>query len=212
MGDFPPIFALMAALILVRKRRFTMLLPPYQAVEVMPVDQMSILRRHFNLYYKILAESKCIPNAQWDTFFGTSRYLSGLANPYTNMVIGMPKIQSCWDEEIQKNIEFFKQNQLPFVWYIDEKANSFFKERLVAHGFTEQGVFQGVIGPLDKLFNEPIVAENCTLELVTDENTMNACNELICQCFHIEGASQEYYKKAMWGKKRAFSLGCKSRW
>ena len=205
MGIFP-YFCFDGGSILVRKRRFTMLLPPYQAVEVMPVDQMSILRRHFNLYYKILAESKCIPNAQWDTFFGTSRYLSGLANPYTNMVIGMPKIQSCWDEEIQKNIEFFKQNQLPFVWYIDEKANSFFKERLVAHGFTEQGVFQGVIGPLDKLFNEPIVAENCTLELVTDENTMNACNELICQCFHIEVQVKNIIKR-LCGAKKSFFIG-----
>ena len=38
---------------------------------------------------------------------------------------------------------------------------------------------------------------------------MNACNELICQCFHIEGASQEYYKKAMWGKKELFHWAAK---
>ena len=120
-----------------------MLLPPYQAVEVMPVDQMSILRRHFNLYYKILAESKCIPNAQWDTFFGTSRYLSGLANPYTNMVIGMPKIQSCWDEEIQKTLSFLsKINCRLFgilmkkpilflkkdLWHMDLLSKEFFRE------------------------------------------------------------------------------------
>lgn len=183
-----------------------MLLPPSDTViEAVKPDQMSILRRHFTLYYKLLTEAKCIPEATWTPFLGTSRYLSGMNNPHTNMVIGLPKAN--WDTEIQKHKAFFKQHSVPFVWYIDEKANDLFKDKLIEYGFTAEGVFQGVIGPLDKPYEVPTLAPNCTLELVQDETTLNECIQLISQVFQIDPAQ---YKKAMQRPNMLFHWAAKA--
>lgn len=176
-----------------KKRRKPMLLPPSHTVaEAKAHDQMSILRRHFTLYYKLLTEAKCIPESGWEPFLGTSRYLSGMNNPHTNMVMGLPKAD--WGTEIQKHQAFFKQHNVPFVWYIDEKASDLFKEKLIEHGFTLEGVFQGVIGPLDKHYEVPTLAPNCSLELVQDEASLSECIQLISEVFQIDAAQ---YKKAM---------------
>lgn len=173
-----------------------MLLPPqYPVAEVATVDQTSILRYHFNLYYKILAKS-------WETFPGLYRCFSGMDNPQTNMVIGLPK--GDWDEEIRRHSDYFAAHKVPFVWYIDEKANDFFKEKLRTSGFTEVGLFQGVIGSLDKEFIAP--STDCSIELVQDAATMNDCMSLIGRIFGVDATM---YKKAMQSDPRLYHWAAK---
>lgn len=155
--------------------------------------QISVLSAHFNLYYDIIAHSS-------DAFPGILRTCSGMANPHTNMVIGLPR--GDWDEEITRQIDYFTTQKVPFVWYIDEKANEFFNERLKAYGFTEAGTFQGVIGSLDKEF----IPSAIHVEEVKDGADLEACMALIATTF---GVDQEQYTKAMTSDKRLYHWAAK---
>ncbi len=174
----------------------------YTVSEVQEMDKITTLRRHFALYYQIAVDAKCSSDSSALDSKGVKRYYTGLANPFCNVVIGLPK--SPWDEEISHHAAFFAEKKQSFVWYIDEKANQHFKERLKGMGFTYAGLFQGVIGTLTATYNVPQI-DGIQLELVQDECTLDACIELISRTFHVP----DTYKKAMSGRGDLFHWAAK---
>lgn len=171
--------------------------------EELNMGQIHILRRHFNLYYKMAAEAKCLPEAGWQVMGGTTRYYTGINNLFCNVVIGLPK--GSWDEVIEQEIAFFTKHKQSFVWYLDEKANTHFKEKLKENGFRYVGLFQGVIGSLDASYVLPKLEDGVTIEQVQDEVTIDACVELLCHTFHVP----KEYKKAMCGLPGLFHWAAK---
>ena len=84
----------------------------------------------------------------------------------------------------------------PFVWYIDEIDREF-KNKLIRQGFKDGGIFQGVIGLLNKAFSVEL-PKDCLFEMVSNEQAMDEFNELLSSTFDMKGASKEFYKKVMW--------------
>lgn len=133
-----------------------------------------------------------------------SEYVCEIKEPYEhfnlyykilsqNAVIGCP--EKNWDEGISSALE---KASRPFVWYVDENANPEFKEKLKARGFRDSGLFQGVMGSLSDQIAIPQAPLGCQMELVTDEKTMEAFNELVCSTIGVTGDGKAAYKKALW--------------
>jgi len=85
--------------------------------------------------------------------------------------------------------------------YIDEKANSHFKEQLKKDGFSYVGVFQGVIGQLKASYVVPTL----DIALVEDEATLDSCIELISETFKVPKS----YKSAMKASNKLFHWAAK---
>lgn len=172
-------------------------MPTEMVYQITHEEQRKILKNHFNLLYITLGESQLIPEAAFEQTNGIQRCLSGIPVPFHNAVLGCPK-ESLWNSCIEEQIHYFNEANMPFVWYVDEESSFEFKEKLLAHGFQDGGVFRGVIGILDKSFSSAQAPKGCTLELVKDEVTMNEFNELVCSTFGFEGTSKGLFKQAMW--------------
>ncbi len=160
-------------------------------------DQRQILQEHFNLLYLMLTENHFVPNAAFETIKGVRRCLSGIPVPYHNAVFGCPE-NTNWDECIDEQLSFFNEAKMPFVWYLNEEVSPEFKQKLLAHGFQDGGIFRGVIGALDKPIPSPEIPDDCVLELVQDEAAMEEFNELVCATFGIDGESRGMYKTVLW--------------
>ncbi|MDN3505788.1 MAG: GNAT family N-acetyltransferase [Simkaniaceae bacterium] len=159
-------------------------------------EQRQLLQSHFDIFYQVLTENPFVPNAHFETLGTFKRCLSGSPDAFHNAILGVPE-KECWDECIDAQLQFFQNENMPFVWYLNEDSSIEFKSKLTAKGFQEGGVFQGVIGFLDKDIPEPVVPEDCTLELVADQTTMDAFNLLVADTFEIRGVSCEMYKRAL---------------
>lgn len=178
------------------------------AVDARCVSEMSnekqekILQEHFRLLYLILAQSLLVPNARFERVGNIFRCFSGIENPFHNGVIGFP--EKDWDSCIDEQIEYFKNLNMPFVWYVDEKSSPECKQVLLDHGFIDGAVFQGVIGPLD-LQSSPLdlesspheISDDFSFFLVEDESSLEQFNSLVCDTFQIHGVSREMFKKVL---------------
>lgn len=161
-------------------------------------DHCQMLQEHYLHVYRLLAEYKLIPNAAFEKLNGNfHRCLCGVAIPYINGVIGCPEGVN-WDTCIMEQISYFNEAKMPWVWQLDENSNSEFKQKLLEYGFQNEGVFRGVIGSLDNLILNPVVADGSTLQLVEDEATLKEFNDLVCTVFGIEGPGKQGYEKVMW--------------
>ena len=156
-------------------------------------DEENRLKKHFNLYYAILAEA----SGEVEHRGGVSRYFSGSPASFQNAMIGCPE-EAHWDRCITEQLHYFNEAHIPFVWYLDEQSNPGFKKELLKRGFRDGGVFRGVTGTLDKPIPSPEVPVGCVLELVKDESSMNAFNDLVCATFDIQGAAKKMYRQTMW--------------
>jgi hypothetical protein len=92
---------------------------------------------------------------------------------------------------------YFQTAKLPFVWYVDENGNQELKQRLIQHGFENEGVFQGVIGFLNHPMSATEIPNDCTLELVQDEKTLDEFNELVSATFGINGPNKDLFKTVL---------------
>ncbi len=174
----------------------------YTISEAKESDKITTLRRHFSLYYQIGVDAKCVPSSSFLEYRGVKRYYTGLNSPFCNVVIGLPRAN--WDEEIEKQKAFFAEHNSSFVWYIDEKANPHFKEKLKEKGFTFAGLFQGVIGDLAARYETPQI-DGIELGLIQDEETLDSAIALISKTFHVS----TLYKKAMIGRDNLFHFAAK---
>lgn len=160
-------------------------------------EQRHILKEHFNLLFRIHVESQLIPEAIFETVEGTKRCLTGMPDAYHNGIVDYPP-HGDWDRFIDAQISYYSQTKMPFVWYVDEEASAEFQRKLIAHGFQDGGLFQGVIGMLDKPILSPKIPPDYTLERVSDASSLDAFNELVCTTFDLKDESKRMYKKVLW--------------
>ena len=168
-------------------------------------EERHILQEHFNELYLLLVQNKLVPQAVFESHKDIRRCLSGIPVPYHNAVFGTPK-NPYWDECIAEQIEYFKNANVPFLWYLNESASSKFHEKLSSHGFHDLGLFQGIITSLDRPILAPEIPSGSTLELVKDEKALDEFNEIACKVFDIEGVSREMYKKVLWNAMQSSEM------
>jgi Acetyltransferase (GNAT) domain len=157
-------------------------------------DDQQALKDHFHLFYRLQIHSKLIANASYENIGGIRRFLTGMPHCYNNALFGVPP-KEAWDRSIEEQLRFFEK--IPFVWYLNENENPEFKQKLLERGFTDGGIFQGVIGDLDPALTMPQVPDGYTLELIEDQRDIEEMNDLICAVFHMEGRSKESYQKIL---------------
>lgn len=162
--------------------------------EINQKETCESLQQHFNLFYQLLSSAPPQSKDNFEKVNGIYHYLSGIPNSLQNAVIGCP--EQNWDDRISGELEKFAQ--FPFVWYVDETASQEFKNKLKERGFTDSGIYQGVMGALKKDIAAPKAPIGCELELVSDEKTMDAFNDLVCKTLSMPEASREAYKQALW--------------
>jgi hypothetical protein len=160
-------------------------------------DQRQLLQKHFSTMFRVYSEARLVPSAAFETDNGMERFLSGVASPFFNGVIGCP-LANDWDKRIDEQLAYFNKANVPFVWYLDEESSPEFKQKLIERGFQDGGIFRGVIGSLDKPIPNPEVSDDYILESVQDEATMDEFNELVCSTFGVQGVNKELYKKILW--------------
>lgn len=161
------------------------------ASQISNEEQQQVLKKHFALFYRVLFESQpIIKDKVW-------RSLSGIATPYHNAIFGCPDDRDT-DAFINEQLHYFNETKMPFVWFLDKESNSEFKTKLLGLGFQDGGVFQGVIGKLNKPLSTPEIPDDCVLELIEDELAMDEFNELVCSTFSIPGSSKNLHKQILW--------------
>lgn len=161
------------------------------------VEQCLVLQNHFELFYSLLADSKPVQEACFESKNGIKRCLSGIPVPYHNAILGTPAKEN-GDSSIEEQLHFFNKAQMPFVWYINESSDPLFKRNLLKRGFKDAGIFRGVIGLLNKPLHALEAQEGVTLEMVEDDESMDEFNDLVCNTFGICGASKYMFKKVLW--------------
>ena len=173
-------------------------LPPTEIVKEISIeDQKKMVVEHFDLLYILLSDSKIVPNASFEIVDGIKRGLSGIPYPFHNGVMGCPE-RGKYDQCIDAQMRFFKEAKVPFVWYVDEVADQEFKKKLLERGFTDSGIFQGLLGELDKSIPKAEVPKNIVLELVKDEASMDEFINIHAEVFKYGDKNKTHFKKAMW--------------
>ncbi|MCH9631095.1 MAG: hypothetical protein S4CHLAM37_11080 [Chlamydiia bacterium] len=173
-------------------------LPPTELVkEITKEDQRKMVIDHFDLLYILLTESKVVPNATFEIVDGIKRGLSGIHFPLHNGLLGCPK-KSRYDQCIDAQMNYFKKEEVPFVWYVDETEDPEFKKKLLDRGFIDLGVFQGLLGILDKSIPKADVPKSITLELVKDKTEMDEFMNVIDKVFDYGEENKIHFKKVMW--------------
>lgn len=171
--------------------------PPTEYVyQVSDEQQLQLLKKHFHCIYHLLVDYQYVPQAHYEKMGELERYFSGIPIVNFNSVVGWvkdpKKVASC----IEQELKFF--GDTPFFWYVEEDANPEFKEALKKYGFVDAGIFRGVLGPLDMPVPSSPIPDDCTLEMVQDEKTMDEFSDLVCNIFAIDGAGKTAYKEIMW--------------
>lgn len=159
--------------------------------------QLQTLKKHFGDFYRLLVEHKHIPQARHEKDGFLEKFYSGIPAVHFNAVIGWLKNPKEYDARIAKEMKFF--GNTPFFWYVDEDADPKFKEALKKRGFTEAGIYRGVLGPLDCSIELSSIPEGCHLEMVQDEKTMTEFCSLICSVFGLSANLEESLKTIFWG-------------
>lgn len=165
-------------------------IPAAAEIRCQELDQRQILSAYFKRFYLMQVENQLIPDAAFENKNGIERYFTGIPMVYNNAVSGLP--EAChWNECIEEQLNYFKEADMPFVWYLEEEADPEFKKKLLDYGFQEGGIFRGVMGVLNKPIPAPEISKGCTLELVENEAAMAEFNSLVCQTFGYTGVSEE---------------------
>jgi hypothetical protein len=160
------------------------------------VEQLQMLNKQFKHFYRVLVDYQYVPHASYEKIGSLERYFSGLPTINFNAVIGWLKNPQEYDACITEELQFF--GSTPFFWYVDEDATFEFKEALKKHGFIDAGIFRGVMGPLDAPIASTSIADDCVLEMVEDEKTMEEFNDLVCRVFDLGSPTKEAYKEMLW--------------
>jgi len=163
--------------------------PSEYVYQISDEEKCQKLKSHFHAFFSMYC------NQKFEPVDGLQRYVSGAPSPFLNVIVGTPEKPS--DACIEKQLGYFSDLELPFVWYVDQNSDAEFKAKLIEHGFQDIGVFRGVIGPLGKL-DDPEIPEGCIIELVETEEAMEEFSELVCPTFGMEGKARELYKKGLW--------------
>lgn len=150
------------------------------------------LKKHFTLFYKMLAK-------RFDTQFGISRCFSGINMAYNNMVLGVP--HGDWDSIIKEQIRYFAAHNVPFVWYVDQDASPQFKQKLQEHGFKDQGILKGVMGQLNGPIVAPPLASGCVIEEAASDKALDEFMELVGATFMLDAEAQGQYKEVLQNPK-----------
>jgi len=173
--------------------------PPSQYVyQISDEAQIAVLQNQFELFYHKLAESKVFSHATFETVKGLQRVFSGMPHLHHNIVIGCPEKEADFDSIIEEQLEYFNEQEVPFIWYVNEDDSPLFKEKLKENGFKDCGILQGLIGPLDQPITSISLPEDCVLERVKDAAAMEEFNDLVSKVFGFEGAGKLAYKTCMW--------------
>jgi ribosomal protein S18 acetylase RimI-like enzyme len=171
-------------------------IPP--AMEISYEKEQQILKDHYTLFYEILAKGEFSPQAGVEMKEGVRRAVSGIPFFCHNAILKYPSKNSSWDDCINQQIQFFRTTKTPFVWYVDEKVDLDFQKKLRERGFTEGGIFQGVIGVLAPTLLPPAIPDGWSIHLVKTEAEMDEFQHLISITFSFNKKIEELYRKAMW--------------
>lgn len=177
-----------------------------QVCQISEENIQEVLRAHFKGFYQVLTGNKFIPDAAFETMDGVERCMTGVPYVFLNAVFGYPKDAGEWETCIQDQVRYYKDHNLPFVWYIDENQGDNFKEILAAKGFQNIGVFRGVSGPLNPALFSSELPTGYQFELVQDENSLKEFNDLVCAVFGIPDSCKEMYKTVFWNAMHASSF------
>jgi hypothetical protein len=154
---------------------------------------MKKLEDHFHLGMKYFTDIKLIPEAKKEKLQHLDRFISGIPFFGLNGVMGSKDIKDNHDKQVKDQINFFKKYSLPFCWYLDENSNPKLEKTLTENGFTNIGIFRGVIGQLDKnLLTAPEV-KGYTFELVTTQQGLKEFNDVVCDVFHLQDTARKMY-------------------
>lgn len=166
-------------------------------------EKCQMLKNHFNRFFSVYCSSEVKLSASSEIVDGLHRHVSGIASPFLNAIVEVPEGDSA--ANLEKQLLYFNKIKVPFIWYIDETSAATFKEKLLARGFQDIGIFQGVIGPLDKPLSDPEMLDGCAVELVKTEKAMHEFAELVCPIFEIQGESKTLYTNGLWKLANAAS-------
>lgn len=164
--------------------------------QVSDEQQLQLLKKQFSWIYHLVIAHHYVPQAHYEKMGALERYFSGLPTINFNAVMGWLKDPKEYDGRIEEELKFF--GNIPFFWYVEEDASPEFKETLKKHGFVDAGIFRGVIGPLDTPVASTPIPEDCVLEMIQDEKTMEEFNDLVCSVFDINDPTEGAYKEILW--------------
>lgn len=98
--------------------------------------------KHWKIFNESLTDAKPTKNARREKFNGLIRGISGVKSPYYNY-IDFYKRDENLISNIQEQIAFFSQLNLPFVCWTDHADNEL-KESLKICGFYDGGIYKGI--------------------------------------------------------------------
>lgn len=156
-------------------------------------DLQHALRYHFNYGYRLYSDAKSVPNAGIEMVNDVHRCLSGIPYPFLNAVLDCADWKGNWDDCITQQMKYFKKAKMPFVWFVDENTNQPLEQALLRRGFIFSGVFQGVVGVLDKPLSQFPRPKGYTFERAEGAKAIGEFNELICEIFGVKSPSKEMF-------------------
>lgn len=143
------------------------------------------LKRHFKKFFGCFCRESA------------GRFISDISSSFANARVGI-------SEAIEIDIRFFHEQNMPFCWYVDEESDPGFKQKLLAVGLQDLGIFQGMIGQLNHPFTTKLRSD-CAIELVQDQLLMREFGSLICPIFGITGDAMGQYEQVLWEEPRLYN-------
>lgn len=173
--------------------------PPAYVYNTFDAQQLLNLQSNFKVFYQILVDSHSHLNTSYTQQNGLERYFSGFPSHFQNAVFGVPtdltQLETCIDEQLA----YFQTVDVPFVWFVEEGTIDTIKQTLLKKGFQDAGILRGVTGPLKPNFTQDATFNDYSLELVQDDATLDAFNDLVANTFAFphEGPIRKMYRKSM---------------
>lgn len=159
--------------------------------------QYASLKEHFHLGYQLFAEAKIIPEANFESDRSLVRCLSGIPFVYNNGVLDCLNGNKSWSQCVEEQLHYFNQFNLPFVWYVNEESNPELEKTLMSHGFNYAGIFQGVLGTLDKPIPKSDVSPDYELICIRTAQELAEFNELVCEVFMMKEPIKQMYHQVL---------------
>jgi hypothetical protein len=159
---------------------------------------VQLLQEHFKYQYSRILSSKLAPSAKMEEKDGVLTVITGVPYAFLNTVSGYPKDNH--ETFIADKKTEFKNLGLPFAWFIDENHGADFKQKLLRLGFQDAGVFQGVIGKLDKKLEPAVLNSEYQIEQLTSPEGINDFNEFVCCHFGLQSPAKEMYGKILYNE------------